>query len=299
MGLKSRTAEDIDEKDAFYIPGIIALLVGLAIMGALAWMAWRNMALDFAPPPLFKFAGVALTFVLMTRGFTVLEPKQAVVLTFFGRYAGTIRQDGFWWFNPLCTRHKISLRVVNMTTPTLKVNDFAGNPIEVAAVVVWCVQDTARAVFSVENYQGFIAQQAESALRQVAGTHPYDAEDKSKSLRGNVEAVSNELKDTIGDHVEIAGVEIIDARLAHLAYAPEIAGVMLRRQQAQAVLAARRIIVEGTVALVQLAIDELHAGKVVQLNETQRAHLVTNLMTVLVSDKDVSPVVQMQTGASG
>jgi regulator of protease activity HflC (stomatin/prohibitin superfamily) len=297
MGLESHRAEDIDEKEAGYIPGIFALIVGLGIIAGLAWMVWINIAVDYVPPPFFKIVLAALTFILLTRGLIVLEPKQALVLTFFGKYAGTIRRDGFWWFNPLCARHKISLRVVNMTTPTLKVNDFSGNPIEVAAVVVWCVQDTARAVFAVENYQGFIAQQAESALRQVAGTHPYDADDKAKSLRGNVEAVSNELKETIGDHVAIAGVEIIDARLAHLAYAPEIAGVMLRRQQAQAILAARRIIVEGTVGLVQLAIDELQAGKVVQFNDSQRAQLVTNLMTVLVSDKDVSPVVQMQSAA--
>ena len=297
MGLESRTADDIQEKEAFYMPGLIALVIGLALVGLLARLIWGDIVLDQAPPPVFKFAAAVLVFIFTMRGFTVLEPKQAVVLTFFGKYAGTIRRDGFWWFNPLCARHSISLRVVNLTTPTLKVNDFSGNPIEVAAVVVWCVEDTARAVFSVQNYQGFIAQQAESALRQVVGTHPYDADEKTKSLRGNVEAVSTELKDTIGDHVAIAGVEIIDARLAHLAYAPEIAGVMLRRQQAQAILAARRIIVEGTVGLVQLAIDELQAGKVVRLEESQRAQLVTNLMTVLVSDKDVSPVVQMQSGA--
>ena len=298
MGLQSRDNGEIDEKEATCIPGIVALILGLAILAGLAWTVWHSVVVELSPPPFYAIAAAVLTFILMTRGMTVLEPKQALVLTFFGKYAGTIRQDGFWWFNPLCTRHRISLRVVNMTTPTIKVNDFAGNPIEVAAVVVWCVQDTARAVFSVENYAGFIAQQAESALRQVAGTHPYDADDKVKSLRGNVEAVSNELKATIGEHVSIAGVEIIDARLAHLAYAPEIAGVMLRRQQAQAVLAARRIIVEGTVGLVQLAIDELQAGNVAQLNDAQRAQLVTNLMTVLVSDKDVSPVVQMQTNAS-
>ncbi len=298
MGVNTRADDDIDERDATYIPGVIALVLGLGILAGIAWMIWHAIVVEFAPPPFFAIAAAVLTFILMARGMTVLEPKQALVLTFFGKYAGTIRRDGFWWFNPLCTRHRISLRVVNMTTPTIKVNDFAGNPIEVAAVVVWAVQDTARAVFSVENYTGFIAQQAESALRQVAGTHPYDADDKVKSLRGNVEAVSKELKETIGEHVSIAGVEILDARLAHLAYAHEIAGVMLRRQQAQAVLAARRIIVEGTVGLVQLAIDELQAGKVAQLNDSQRAQLVTNLMTVLVSDKDVSPVVQMQTGAT-
>lgn len=290
-------ANDIQEKGAFYIPGIIGLAIGFVVLGSLARQIWVAIVVELGPPPFILVVGSALAFILLMRGFIVLEPKQAVVLTFFGKYAGSIRRDGFWWFNPLNTRHKVSLRVVNMTTPTIKVNDFAGNPIEVAAVVVWAVSDTARAVFAVENYQGFIAQQAESALRQVVGAHPYDADDKTKSLRGNVEAVSTELKETIGEHVDIAGVEIIDARLTHLAYAPEIAGVMLRRQQAQAVLAARRIIVEGTVGLVQLAIDELQDGKVVQLSDSQRGQLVTNLMTVLVSDKDVSPVVQMQSGA--
>ena len=293
MTLKSRAADDIEEKNAFYIPGIIGLLMGLITLAVIGRFIWQDIFEGSGNPPVFKIVAAVVTFWIMTRGMAVLEPKQALVLTFFGKYAGTIRRDGFWWFNPLVRRHRMSLRVVNMTTPTLKVNDFSGNPIEVAAVVVWCVEDTARAAFAVENYQGFIAQQAESALRQVAGTHPYDADDKSKSLRGNVEAVSTELKDTIGDHVAIAGVEIIDARLAHLAYAPEIAGVMLRRQQAQAVLAARRVIVEGTVSLVQLAIEDLTKNEVVQLNQDQKALLVTNLMTVLVSDKDVSPVVQM------
>ena len=297
MTLESRAAGDIEEKSAFFIPGIIALAMGLITLAVIGHFVWQNVVEDPTSPPLFKVAGAVLTFWAMTRGMAVLEPKQALVLTFFGRYAGTIRRDGFWWFNPLNRRHRMSLRVVNMTTPTLKVNDFSGNPIEVAAVVVWCVEDTARAAFAVENYQGFIAQQAESALRQVAGTHPYDADDKSKSLRGNVEAVSNELKETIGSHVAIAGVEIIDARLAHLAYAPEIAGVMLRRQQAQAVLAARRVIVEGTVGLVQLAIEDLQKNDVVQLTQGQRALLITNLMTVLVSDKEVSPVVQMSAPA--
>ncbi len=298
MAADSRMDDDIAEKSAFYIPGLIALIIGLGGLALLGNAIWSRLQVEPGHPPLLLFVSAFLLLWALTRGLVVLEPNQALVLTFFGKYAGTLRRDGFWWFNPLNARHKISLRVVNMTTPTLKVNDLKGNPIEVAAVVVWRVDDTARAVFAVENYQGFIAQQAESALRQVAGTHPYDAEDRMKSLRANVEAVSNELKDTIGEHVAIAGVEIVDARLAHLAYAPEIAGVMLRRQQADAVLGARRIIVEGTVGLVQLAIDDLQKQGVVQLSEAQRAQLVTNLMTVLVSDREVSPVVQMTSAAS-
>jgi hypothetical protein len=298
MTLKSSAATDVAERSAFCIPGMLPLLVGLAVLAWLAVGIVHQVGSGAIEPPFPRILAAIVTVFVVFKGLVILEPRQAVVLTFFGKYAGTIRRDGFWWFNPLCVRHKISLRVVNMTTPTIKVNDLSGNPIEVAAVVVWRVEDTARAAFAVENYAGFIAQQAESSLRQVASIHPYDSDDRTQSLRGNVESVSEQLKDTIGTHVQIAGVEILDARLAHLAYAPEIAGVMLRRQQAQAVLAARRIIVEGTVSLVQLAIEDLHAKNVVQLTDSQRAMLVTNLMTVLVADNEVSPVVPMSAAAA-
>jgi regulator of protease activity HflC (stomatin/prohibitin superfamily) len=293
MSLASQAADDVSERESWVLPGLLMLIVGLAALFAIGHSIFKDVSNYVQTVPVLRLLGVALILWALTRGLKVLEPKQAVVLTLFGRYAGTVRRAGFWWFNPFYARHNVSLRVVNLTTPTLKVNDSSGNPIEIAAVVVWCIEDTARAVFAVENYSGFIAQQAESALRQVASVHPYDSDDRSKSLRGNVDGVSEQLKDAIGSHVAIAGVEIVDARIAHLAYAPEIAGVMLRRQQAEAVLAARRIIVEGAVGLVQQAVLDLHEKGVVQLDAAQRARLVTNLMTVLVSEGDTTPVVPL------
>ncbi|HZF17897.1 MAG TPA: SPFH domain-containing protein [Steroidobacteraceae bacterium] len=284
----------INEKAAHYLNGWIAVIIGVALIVFLA----RNFvgqlgSGDMTINPLLSLGAAILVLILMTRGLVTLEPKQAVVLTFFGKYAGTIRNDGLWFYNPFCARRKLSLRVVNTTTPTLKVNDLAGNPVEVAAIVVWAVEDTARASFAVEYYERFLAQQAESALRQVVGGHPYDSEGAGEGLRGNMEGVSTELERTIGSHAAAAGIAVLDARLAHLAYAPEIAGVMLRRQQAEAVLAARRKIVEGAVGLVTHAVEALSAAKIAVLNDAQRAQLVINLMTMLVAETDAQPVVPM------
>jgi regulator of protease activity HflC (stomatin/prohibitin superfamily) len=287
-------AGNINERPARYINGWIAIVIGLALIVYLARSFIGHIGSgEMSFRPLMTLGAAVLTLVLLTRGLVTLEPKTAAVLTFFGKYAGTIRSDGLWFYNPLCTRRKLSLRVVNTTTPTLKVNDLAGNPIEVAAIVVWAVEDTARALFAVEHYERFLAQQAESALRQVVGGHPYDSEERGQGLRGNMEGVSTELKRAIGTHVTTAGISVLDARLAHLAYASEIAGVMLRRQQAQAVLAARRTIVEGAVGLVAHAVEALSEQRVAVLNDTQRAQLVINLMTMLVSESDAQPVVPM------
>lgn len=294
----SLPAAGIDERPAHYINGWIAILIAVALMLFLA----RNFIGHIGEGELtlgamLSLAGTVLTLVLLVRGLVTLEPKQAAVLTFFGKYAGTVRTDGLWFYNPLCTRRRLSLRVVNTTTPTLKVNDLAGNPIEVAAIVVWAVEDTARAAFAVEYYERFLAQQSESALRQVVGGHPYDSEERGQGLRANMEGVSTELKRAIGSHVAAAGIAVLDARLAHLAYASEIAGVMLRRQQAQAVLAARRTIVEGAVGLVAHAVEALSEQHVAVLSDGQRAQLVINLMTVLVSENDAQPVVPMSSTA--
>jgi len=284
----------INERQAHFINGWFALLIGVALIVFLARNFVGQIGSGEMPGvPVLNLGAAILTLILLSRGLVTLEPKQALVLTFFGKYAGTIRKDGLWFYNPLCARRRISLRVVNTTTPTLKVNDLAGNPIEVAAIVVWAVEDTARASFAVEYYERFLAQQAESALRQVVGGHPYDSEDRGQGLRGNMEGVSSELKQAIGSHVATAGIAVLDARLAHLAYASEIAGVMLRRQQAQAVLAARRTIVEGAVGLVAHAVQSLGEQKVAVLNDAQRAQLVINLMTMLVAETDAQPVVPM------
>jgi regulator of protease activity HflC (stomatin/prohibitin superfamily) len=248
----------------------------------------------FASP--FKPAAILLGFVLffLLRGFVILQPNIAAVLTFFGKYAGTIREDGFFWYNPFCSRQKISLRVINLNMQTLKVNDLAGNPIEVAAVIAWRVRDTAQALFDVEDYVNYITIQSESALRQVASTRYYDGDPRGEhSLRGDLDAVARMLLETIQQHVDLAGLEVIEAKIAHLAYAPEIASAMLRRQQAEAIIAARARIVEGAVSMVKMALEHLQAEGVVTLNDRDRVELVTNLMTVLVSESEAQPVLSV------
>ena len=291
-------AIDIDEKPATFINGWIAIVIFVALIWWLIGGYASSYALDGPALAGWRIAAAILSFFLLAKGLVTLEPNQAAVLTFFGKYAGTIRRDGMWYYNPLCGRRKLSLRVVNSMTPTMKVNDLGGNPVEVAAVIVWAIDDTARAAFAVDNYERFLAQQAESALRQVAGSHPYDSEERGQGLRGNIEGVSAELKETIGTHVAVAGIDVRDARLAHLAYAPEIAGVMLRRQQAEAVLAARRKIVEGAVGLVASAVKDLEAAEVVALSQAQRGQLVINLMTMLVAETDAQPVLPMSNTSS-
>ena len=231
----------------------------------------------------------------MLKGLAILQPNTALVTTFFGRYAGTVRREsgGFIVYNPLCATQRVSLRIHNLMMPTLKVNDAHGNPIEIAAVIAWQVADTRRAVFAVEDYEGYIRAQSESALRQVAGSHPYDGEDASRTLRGNVAGITQELMAAIDTHVAAAGIQVVDARIAHLAYAPEIASAMLKRQQALQVVAARQTIVEGAVGMVETALRALEARDIVQLDSAQRAQLVTNLLTVLVGEGEAQPVLQM------
>jgi regulator of protease activity HflC (stomatin/prohibitin superfamily) len=271
----------------FYIV-IIAITGGLVFQG---WMEDKEM-LPWGRAVVSLVIWLALLFA--SRGFVILEPNIAAVLTFFGRYAGSFSRAGFFWYNPFCQRQKISLRVYNLNTPTLKVNDKSGNPIEVAAVIAWRVCDTARAVFDVENYRLFIAIQSESALRQVVSSRHYDGgEDNTDSLRGALDAVTQSLSSSIQSHVELAGIEIIEAKIAHLAYAPEIASAMLRRQQATAVIAAREQIVKGAVTMVQMALHQLERDNIVSLGEADKVQLVTNLMTVLVSESEAQPVLSM------
>ena len=270
-------AENIEERQASSLPGWLALLVILAGAG---WVTSGFIA------PLATESGEpkgALLFVLpllafMAKGFVILEPNKATVLNFFGNYAGTLRRPGFFWVNPFNNKHPISLRAHNLNTPTLKVNDRAGNPIEVAAVIVWRVYDTARAVFDVEDYRAYVTMQSESAVRQVASARWYDGDEHGHdSLRSDLEAVARLLVESIQSHCALAGLEILEARISHLAYAPEIAGAMLRRQQAVAVVAARTQIVEGAVGMVRLAIERLEQDGVVKLGDNDRVRLVTNL----------------------
>lgn len=280
----------VQESEGSFVSGWLALPAWLAGLAWAVWAIFVSAVQHHAPPP---FAAILALPVLafLAKGFLVLEPNIAAVMVFFGRYAGTLRADGFFWVNPFNTRRKLSLRAHNLTTPTLKVNDRAGNPIEVAAVVVWRVQDTARAAFDVEDYQAFIHIQSESALRQVVSGRWYDGDAHGHhSLRGDLDAVAQVLLEGLQEHVGLAGLEIVEARIAHLAYAAEIASAMLRRQQAEAVVAARAFIVEGAVGMVRLGIEQLQAQGVVTLSDAERVRLVTNLMTVLVSDSETQPV---------
>jgi regulator of protease activity HflC (stomatin/prohibitin superfamily) len=283
----------IEERAGIAVSGWIALPVLLAFGGWSLWTVMEPAISHGGEPSVIGILAVPVFFFLF-KGFLVLEPNKAAVMTFFGKYAGTVRADGFFWVNPLYKREKTSLRAHNLTTPTLKVNDLSGNPIEVAAVIVWRVYDTARATFDVEDYVDYVTMQSESAVRQVASERYYDGDENGKnSLRGDLDTVARKLVESIQSHCALAGLEILEARISHLAYAPEIAGAMLRRQQAVAVVAARSQIVEGAVSMVKLAIDQLEADAVVKLDAAARVRLVTNLMTVLVGDSETQPVVSV------
>ena len=213
------------------------------------------------------------------------------MVQFFGRYIGTVRRTGLTWVVPLSTRRRVSVRVRSFETNALKVNDADGNPVEIAAIVVWQVADTAKATYAVDDYRDFVMVQAESALRHVATTHPYDAADDVESLRGSTDVVAGELAAEVAERVALAGVEIVEVRISHLAYASEIAQAMLRRQQANAVVAARSRIVEGAVGMVEMALERLAEGGVVELDEERKAAMVSNLMVVLCGDQPASPIV--------
>jgi regulator of protease activity HflC (stomatin/prohibitin superfamily) len=228
-------------------------------------------------------------------GFAVVNPNEARVVTLFGVYKGSIKHAGFWWVNPLTTRRRLSLRIRNFESGRLKVNDRDGNPIEIAAVVVWRIVETFEAAFNVDDYEHFVHVQSEAALRNMATSYPYDSHDDQLSLRLSGKEVSEQLRHEIQDRLARAGIEVIEARISHLAYAPEIAGAMLRRQQATAVIAARQKIVEGAVGMVEMALDEISRKRVVELDEERKAAMVSNLLVVLCSERGVEPVVNTGT----
>ncbi len=234
--------------------------------------------------------------VIVLSSLVIVQPGETRVVRFFGSYVGSVRRTGLSWILPLADRRKVSIRVRNFETNHLKVNDADGNPVEIAAIVVWQVADTSRALYAVDDYLNFVRVQAESALRHVATTHPYDnPTDDGLSLRGSTDIVAGELAVEMAERVVIAGVEIIEVRISHLAYASEIAQAMLRRQQANAVVAARSRIVEGAVGMVELALERLDERGVVNLDEERKAAMVSNLMVVLCSDQPASPVVNTGT----
>ena len=240
--------------------------------------------------------GIVLAVLALgaSAGFIVLQPNESQVLILFGRYTGTVLRDGWFWVNPLTApwREKISLRVRNFQSERVKVNDAAGSPIEIAGVVVWRIADTAKAVFDVEDFEQYVTVQSESALRHLATQYPYDDfEEGTVSLRGGTDEVSGALHNELQERLGAAGIEVLEARITHLAYAPEIAEAMLRRQQASAILAARRIIVAGAVGLVEMALREIGEQGIVDLDEERKAAMVSNLMVVLAGDRGASPVI--------
>jgi regulator of protease activity HflC (stomatin/prohibitin superfamily) len=274
---------DITERPAAAVNGwfgvlALAVCVGGAILLAMHAKGWIWLPI--------------LAFVLIVTSLVIVPPGQTSVVQFFGRYIGTARRSGFWWVAPLTVRRRVSVRVRNFETGHLKVNDADGNPVEIAAIVVWQVADTAKSTYAVDNFVDFISVQAESALRHVAVSHPYDdTTGAGTSLRGSTDVVAGQLAVEVAERVAIAGLEIVEVRISHLAYAQEIAQAMLRRQQANAVVSARSRIVEGAVGMVEMALSRLNEGGMVSLDEERTASMVSNLMVVLCSDQPPSPVV--------
>ena len=271
------------------ISGYLVLLAAvLMLCGAIAGFAYEII-----------WAGILLTilFVLTVIGFTVVYPNGSSVLVLFGAYKGTIRDNGFFWVNPFYVKRRVSLRARNFNSEPIKVNDKIGNPIKIGLVLVWRVSETFKAVFDVDDFQHFVFVQSDAALRKLAGLYPYDNfedHDAVICLRSGGEEVNNELEKEIRERLQIAGIEVIEARINYIAYAEEIANAMLRRQQAAAVVAARFKIVEGAVSMVEMALEQLSDKKIVELDEEKKAAMVSNLMVVLCGDKDATPV--MNTG---
>ncbi len=279
------------ERKANTSNGGMMLLLSLVVMVVLLWCVIQLIANENAA---YGLGTIVLSFiwVLQLCGFYTLQPNEGAAITLFGNYKGTDRTPGLRWMLPWYTRKKISLRVRNVTGEKLKVNDKRGNPIEIAAVVVWRVTDTAQALFDVDHYQTFVDIQIETAVREIASHFAYDhAEEGEPTLRGDADQVSALLREKLQDRTSVAGVVVDETKLSHLAYAPEIAGAMLRRQQAEAVLSARRYIVQGAVEMVQHALEQLSERDIVQLDDERRAAMVSNLLVVLCGDRDAQPVV--------
>ncbi|MFI0230378.1 SPFH domain-containing protein [Streptomyces sp. NPDC017086] len=289
----------VREFPAHSIGGGLALLLGLlGLGGAAALFAAAGAVSSSGVRGGCVAAGVVvlLAALIGLRGLNTVAPGEARVVQLFGRYRGTIRQDGLRWVNPFTSRTRVSTRVRNHETAVLKVNDAYGNPIELAAVVVWRVRDTAQATFEVDDFTEFVATQTETAVRHIAIEYPYDAHDEDGlSLRGNAEEITEKLAVELQARVEAAGVQVVESRFTHLAYAPEIASAMLQRQQAGAVVAARRQIVDGAVGMVQAALDRIAEADIVELDEERKAAMVSNLLVVLCGDRAPQPVLNTGT----
>jgi hypothetical protein len=277
----------------------VRALPGGAVLGVL-WMVQAGLGYVISqgvPDPTLAVVLVgllAVSFVLYG-GFFVVDPNEAKVLQFFGNYVGTVKTAGLKWANPLYTKKRVSLRAISHESENLKVNDLEGNPIEIGAIVVWRVVDSAKAVFQVDKYEDYVRVQTEAALRNLATGYAYDGHDDQRSLRGNTAEIAEHLKQEIQERGAMAGVEIVEARISHLAYAPEIAQAMLQRQQANAIIAARQKLVDGAVGMVEMALERLSKNKVVELDEERKAQMVSNLLVVLCGERSTQPVVNTGT----
>ncbi|MEO6149924.1 MAG: SPFH domain-containing protein [Mucilaginibacter sp.] len=271
--------------------GYAAFVLFLILLAAAGICFWQR---QFAVGTIL----IAINFILVLPGLVIINPNESKVLTLFGKYTGTVKSGGFFWVNPFTVKKKVSLRAFNLNGQQLKVNDKMGNPIEIAAVIVWKVKDTAAAVFAVENYLQYVNIQSEAAVRHLANSFAYDnMEDETAdiTLRGGAEQVSLLLEKELNERLERAGIDVLEARISHLAYAPEIAHTMLQRQQASAIISARKLIVEGAVGMVEMALTKLSEKNIVELDEERKAAMVSNLLVVLCGDRSVSPVVNTGT----
>jgi regulator of protease activity HflC (stomatin/prohibitin superfamily) len=285
----------IREREIRPLPGVFMLFVfSGAMLGLLALFIGAANRHDGWMALLWGMAW--LVDILCLAGLFIVNPNEAKVVQLFGNYVGTVKEPGFKWINPFSTKRKVSQRVRNFETTKLKVNDHIGNPIEIAAVVVWRVVETAEALFEVDNYENFVHVQSESALRNMASSYPYDSHDTGETaLRSHTVEIAGQIKKEIQERLTKAGIEVIEARISHLAYAPEIAGAMLRRQQASAIVAARKLFVEGAVGMVEMALDQLSKKNIVSLDDERKASMVSNMLVVLCSDQHTQPVINTGT----
>jgi len=288
----------IRERKVQAASGYLALAILLPLLLALIALFVKAIAAQALGVLLVSVFSAIVTFFLLT-GLFMVEPNESRVLQLFGKYVGTVALPGLRWANPFFSKRRVSVRIRNFESGKLKVNDHDGNPVEIAAVVVWRVVDTAEALFEVDDYEHYVRVQTEAALRNMATEYPYDAhQDGQLSLRGSTAEVAQRLQEQVQDRLASAGVEVREARISHLAYAPEIAGAMLQRQQASAVVAARQKIVEGAVGMVEMALDMLEEGKKVTLSEPRKADMVANLLVVLCSDRGAQPVITANSSES-
>ena len=282
------------EKPVFKLNGYLGILVAIILIAVAAWIL---VLTDYNVLMFVAAVVMALVGIIALTGLTIVQPNEAKVVMFFGTYVGVIREQGLWLTIPLTMRSTVSLRVVNFNSDKLKVNDLEGNPIEIAAVVVYKVEDSAKATFDVEGYKNFVQIQSETGIRHIASQYAYDHFDKDTdmSLRKNSDEIAAFLAEDLQTRLSVAGVEVIEARIMHLAYSSEIASAMLQRQQAQAVLAARKVIVDGAVGMVKSAIEQLGEQNVVELDDDKKAQMVNNLMVAIVSDQGAQPVINSGT----